>query len=78
MRIDLVGAVDGDIDLRVLVEGGEGDADFLGEIEVPIPESKKPLNEIALKVKAAEEARQAAIEGFGEALDRLNSQLGVA
>ncbi len=52
--------------------------EFIGEIEIPIPESEKALREIATKVKQAEGARQTAIEGFGQALDQLNRRLGEA
>ena len=50
--------------------------EFIGEIEIPIPESKKVLNEIAATVKQAEGARQTAIEGFVQAVDQLNHRLG--
>ena len=52
--------------------------EFIGEIEIPIPESEKALREIATKVKQAEGAQQTAIEGFGQALDQLNRRLGEA
>jgi hypothetical protein len=50
--------------------------DFIGEIEVPLPKAKKISNEIAAKVRAAEDARQLAIEGYSQALDQLSRQLG--
>jgi len=50
--------------------------DFIGEIEVPLPKSKKDMKEIAAKVQDAEEARQEAIEGYSFALDQLDRQLG--
>ena len=49
--------------------------DFIGEIEVPVPKSKKILNEITGKVRGAEDARQTAIEGYSQALDQLSRQL---
>jgi hypothetical protein len=52
--------------------------EFLGDIDVPIPESKSTLKAISEKVKQSEAARQTAIEGLVEAVEQLNYQLGSA
>ncbi len=50
--------------------------EFIGEIEIPIPNFKKVLKPIIDEIRHAEEARQIAIQGHSQGLDHLNRLLG--
>jgi type I restriction enzyme M protein len=49
--------------------------EFIGEIEIPIPKSKKILNSIVERMKEGENARQVALERIYGAVDMLNVAL---